>query len=178
MTGVGEAAAQRAHSFNAAHRLQGADEYGFPHPGGRGDDVQHGVQAIGEVHIRAPRRAEHGAAARGFAPERMAGGVVMQVRFRFHNNAAETLARRQMSHNPAAEQCAGHVSRVLQIELLGQGPPVWAVCYHGEGRSSSAGASSMGITGTVPGATSAPGIGSASVSDRTAVCPASVFNRS
>ena len=115
---VGPAAAPGAHLLDPMGRLEGADQ-----DRGRlalrfGDRVEQAVDAVGEVDVGAPRRAEQRLGARREADEGMAGRVVAVIALGLDDGAAATLVEQG-----AADQVAGDgVHRA--VEELDPEPPL------------------------------------------------------
>ena len=126
-----------AHRFDPLDRLQSADQDRFGNALGRADEVEHHVQAVGEVDVGMARRPEHRAIAWRPPPVRMAGRVIFEVRLGLDDDAGQRLTCRQAVYDDLAEQLLRRRPRVLLVELAREG------CYHGDtisDPSSSAGA--------------------------------------
>ncbi len=65
------------------------------------------VNAIAHIHIETPRLAKQGVVARRAAAIAVAGGVVLGIRLRFHNHAAQQVAIGLALHQQAANQLGG-----------------------------------------------------------------------
>ena len=67
------------------------------------------VHAITHIHIKPPRLPKQGFVARGAAAIAVAGGVVLRIRFRFHNHAPQQPAIRLAFHQQAADELGGNL---------------------------------------------------------------------
>ena len=65
------------------------------------------VNAIAHIPIKPPNLAKQGFVAGGAATVAMIGGVVLGIRFRFHNHAPQQLTIRLPYHQQAADQLVG-----------------------------------------------------------------------
>jgi hypothetical protein len=79
------------------------------------------VNAIAHIDVKAPRLTKQGFVAGGAAAVAVAGGVVLGIRFRFHNHAPQQLASGLALHQQAADELRGDDLGRAGEEGLGEG---------------------------------------------------------
>ncbi len=84
-------AAPCPHTVEASTRLQRAQEHRRAHSVARADDIRAPVDAVGAVHVEAPRRPEHARIPRSATSERVARRIVGRVGLGLHDDAADAV---------------------------------------------------------------------------------------
>ena len=97
-------AAAPGHLLDAPTRLQRPDQHRGGSALGLADEVETGVDPVGEVDVRAPGRPEQRCGSLRQPDVRMAGGIVALVALDLHDHAANSLEQQR-----AADQVAGDV---------------------------------------------------------------------
>jgi len=78
------------------------------------------VNAIAHNHIKPPRLTEEGFVAGGAAAVAVAGGLLLGIRLRFHNDAPQQLANGLAFHQQAADELGGDQLGRAGEEALGE----------------------------------------------------------
>ena len=96
-----------AHLLESGDWLERPDQHAGAHALGLAHGVQHDVDAVGAIYVRATGRAEQDARARREPHERMAGWLAVVVGLGLHDHAGATAVR-----DRAADQLACDVERL------------------------------------------------------------------
>jgi hypothetical protein len=78
------------------------------------------VNAVAHIDIKAPRLTKERFIAGGAAAVAVASGVVLGIRFRFHNHAPQKVARGLALHQQAADELGGDMLGGAGEEGLGE----------------------------------------------------------
>ena len=78
------------------------------------------LNAIAHIGIKPPRLAKQGFVAGGAAAVAVAGGLLLGIRFRFHNHAPQQLHSGLALHQQAADEVGGDLLRGAAEEGVGE----------------------------------------------------------